>query len=159
MRKIGQKGFTLIGLLVVIAIIGILADLVLVALGNAREKANDARIKSNIGQLRTFAEIIYDSNGAVYYDASGGQVGTCFTAPALGVCTSADISANIQTLLADTIAAGGTITSSTVATSVDQFCVESVLNDTNFLCVDNTGAFLTVAASVCGNSDDPPSCT
>lgn len=55
-----NKGFTLIELLVVIAIIGILSSVVLASLNTARDKGNDAAIKSNLANIRAQAEIYYD---------------------------------------------------------------------------------------------------
>ncbi|MFA6602054.1 MAG: type II secretion system protein [Candidatus Paceibacterota bacterium] len=60
------KGFTLIELLVVIAIIGILASVVLVSLNSARKKGQDARVVSDVQQLRIALESGF--NGSTYPD-------------------------------------------------------------------------------------------
>lgn len=62
-----NKGFTLIELLVVIAIIGILSSVVLASLNTARDKGNDAAIKSNLANIRAQAEIYYDGTGNKSY--------------------------------------------------------------------------------------------
>ncbi|MFA7314798.1 MAG: type II secretion system protein [Candidatus Magasanikbacteria bacterium] len=59
-----KKGFTLIELLVVIAIIGVLSTLAVVALGSARQKANDAKRLSDIKQIQTALELYYTDNNA-----------------------------------------------------------------------------------------------
>lgn len=55
-----KKAFTLIEMLVVIAIIGILAAVALTSLGPSRDKAKDARIISAINQARIIAEGFYN---------------------------------------------------------------------------------------------------
>ena len=65
MLKNSKKGFTLIELLVVIAIIGILSSVVLASLNSARNKGNDAAVKSNLANQRAEAEIFYDT-GTTY---------------------------------------------------------------------------------------------
>ncbi len=60
-----EKGFTLIEMLVVVAIIGLLASVLLTALGPAREKAKDTRVVQEVNQVRNLAETLYDGD----YDA------------------------------------------------------------------------------------------
>lgn len=137
-----NRGFTLIELLVVIAIIGILAALVLVALGNARDKANDARIKSNVGQLRTLAEVFYDANSASYNGFK-----TCVDTPNSTNCKG-QVENSITSLKADTTSAGGSITAQANASN---FCLESTLKSstTTYICVDEAGQFKEKTATSC----------
>jgi len=57
-----RGGFTLIEMLVVVAVIGILSSVLLNALGPAKDKAKDSRIIQEMNQVRTLAETIYDGD-------------------------------------------------------------------------------------------------
>lgn len=59
-------GFTLVEMLVVVAIIGILSAAVLVALGPARDKAKDARVISAVNQARSIVESQYNPSTGKY---------------------------------------------------------------------------------------------
>ncbi|MFA6476551.1 MAG: type II secretion system protein [Candidatus Paceibacterota bacterium] len=61
-----KRGFTLIELLVVIAIIGLLSGIVLTFINSARLSAKDARIKTNVKNIKTQLEIGF--NGSHYMD-------------------------------------------------------------------------------------------
>ncbi|MFA5080367.1 MAG: prepilin-type N-terminal cleavage/methylation domain-containing protein [Candidatus Paceibacterota bacterium] len=65
-NKIKNKAFTLIELLVVIAIIGILAGIIVVAMGNSQKAANDAKVQSTMSQMRTAAQLYYMSHSYSY---------------------------------------------------------------------------------------------
>ncbi len=67
-----QKGFTLIEMLVVIAIVGLLSSVVVVGLTGAREKARDARRVADIRGIQNDLEIEY-SNASGYPADSGGN--------------------------------------------------------------------------------------
>ncbi len=64
-----RKGFTLVELMVVVAIIGLLATASVLALGNARAKARDAKRLSDIQVLRSGLEQYWITN-ASYPSAS-----------------------------------------------------------------------------------------
>ena len=61
-----SKGFTIIELLVVVAIIAVLTGIVLVNVTSYINKGKDAAIKGNLSTVLT--------NSAVYYDASGSYI-------------------------------------------------------------------------------------
>lgn len=67
-----KKGFTLVELLVVVAIIGLLSTLAVVALGNARAKARDAKRVSDIKQIQTALELYFSDQNAYPTDGSAG---------------------------------------------------------------------------------------
>ena len=84
-----KRGFTLIELLVVIAIIGILASVVLASLNSARDKGEDAAIKSNLNNARAQAALFYDDNGD-YAGVCANAAGTIYDmVPAGGTCRDA----------------------------------------------------------------------
>lgn len=72
-------GFTLIELLVVIAIIAILAAVVLVALGNARQSARNAKRQSDLNSVMSAVEMYLsgDSAPADYSGLSGAALANC----------------------------------------------------------------------------------
>ena len=58
-----RKGFTLIEILVVVAIVAILSAVIVVGLGPARRQGRDARRITDIKQIQTALELYYNKNG------------------------------------------------------------------------------------------------
>ena len=119
-----KKGFTLIELLVVIAIIGILSSVVLASLNTARSKGSDAAVKANISNMRTEAEMWYDS-----------QVPAAYT----NFCTSDAGWLKVKASLGDA-KVSCTALSTTSAMS-------GQLNAGTWFCVDTQGTATTTSAS------------
>ncbi|MEK7175265.1 MAG: prepilin-type N-terminal cleavage/methylation domain-containing protein, partial [Patescibacteria group bacterium] len=61
-----KSGFTLIELMVVVALLAMMAVIVLFNISSSRAKGVDAGIKSNLNSFRSRAEIIYLDNGNSY---------------------------------------------------------------------------------------------
>ena len=119
-----QKGFTIIELIVVIAIIAVLASIVLINVTGYINKGKDAAIKGNMGSALVNAAAYFDTNGK--YDAVLGTPGA-----AVGFC--GDIKYTVPA--AAITSAGGTVVQycndttfcscTTLKTSANTYCVDS----------------------------------
>ncbi len=72
-----QKGFTLIELLIVIAIIGILSGLLFVNFSGARERARDAKRKSDLNTLKSALQLYYNDFGTFPQSGAGNTISGC----------------------------------------------------------------------------------
>ncbi len=133
MKHTNTRGFTLIELLVVIAIIGILASVVLASLNSARDKGEDAAIRSNLNNARAQAEMSYDDSGRSYDNVCSG--------------TSTSDPQGIADLVTAATAAGGGAAAADCDDDASAWAAEKQLTSDDYYCVDSTGAAVEGAAS------------
>ena len=86
LKKKLSKGFTLIELLIVIAIIGILTTILLVNLQGVRERARDARRKSDLDAIKKSLQIYYN-DAQQYPDDNSFRIVGCGTIAAPTACS------------------------------------------------------------------------
>lgn len=70
-----KKGFTLLELLVVVAILGILSAVVMTSLSSAKNKGNDASTKAQLSKIRDWAEQYYQNNNNYSTFCSSATIG------------------------------------------------------------------------------------
>ncbi len=63
-KKASEFGFTLVELLVAISIIGILAALLIANMVGLRERGSDAKLKSDLRQMKTGLRLLYNDTQA-----------------------------------------------------------------------------------------------
>jgi len=138
-----KKGFTLIELLVVIAIIAILASIVMVAMSGARDKARDARLKGDLSQVRTLAELINDDNST--------YASTCASSSSLGA-SGTNYTTQLTTIQSDIVAQGST---TTCYATTNSYCISvalltSGMDATDNYCIDSDGVAVATATACVG---------
>ena len=139
-----KSGFTLVELLISIAIIGILAVIVLSSLNQSRTRAYDARVKEQLARFRGAAEIYYSNE-----DPNG------YT-PAVANCTT------LNTIFTDTDAMNGSpgvyldfknvnppVT--TVCQSIQNaYALKATLPSGGYFCIDSRGIARVYAGAIGG---------
>ncbi len=131
-----RKGFTLIELMVVIAVIGILSSLVLVTYPTAQGRANDGVIMSDADQIRVAAEVFYGINGSYS-----------------GLADDTDVAA----LVADADSRNGADETDFVfvfpAAGFANYCASIEMNSGQYWCVDSRYHSGAQGAACAANSD------
>jgi prepilin-type N-terminal cleavage/methylation domain-containing protein len=169
-----NKGFTLIELLVVVAIIGILAAIVIAALGSARLRAKDSAVAQAVSSYRAQAELDFQGNFIglcssssfneiqTYVESQGGEIDSC---------DESTVDYRIVATLPSALAQAQTIPATAYAAFEDAFCINSLGSATRVnlaelayvsapYCVeDESGTATSGDMSLCAGQATPNACS
>lgn len=147
-----SSGFSLIEVLIVVAVIAILAGLILMAAQRSQLKAHDNSIRADIRQMRVLAENAYVAQGNSYQNWATAGPGFDGIAAELTI-----LKKDIDVRLADD-PDDATYQVTIIDTNEAGYCLSAPLRATsNHFCADATGVFKEVA-SACDPAANPPRC-
>lgn len=137
-----KKGFTILELLVVVAIIAILAAITVAGVSDSRTKSRIAKIKSNINSIQKQAVVYFNTTGNYKYGSndSSGYARPDGTTSGLSSGNLCGGDATIQTLLISTAATSEQNAWCIVGLNRDSFMVYTYMMTTNrIMCADHRG--------------------
>jgi len=141
-----SKGFTIIELLVVVAIIAVLASIVLINVNAIRNKASDAKTKAQMSALRAAAATYYDSNSNNYGPATAAAA-NCTTG-GMGSDTASGFASLVAGASYSDAVAPTCTTDATISNVATRWSASHTLKaSANHFCVDSTGAAKEQAAA------------
>ncbi len=128
-----EKGFTIIELLIVIAIIGILSSIILASVNLARSKGQDGAAKADLGGVRAQASLFNDENNQSYGAADVGCDRTD------GSIFDPGVENNVTALIISAQTHLGGSPAITCANDDINYVIGIALNSGDTWCVDGTG--------------------
>ncbi|MBU3964474.1 type II secretion system GspH family protein [Patescibacteria group bacterium] len=134
-----RKGFTIVELLIVVAIIGILATIVIVSLKEASDRARNTKIITSVTQIRKIAE-------DMYIQEAGGYESLCISGELNGGYS------DILTILENDVEKyGGDMVS--CYDSRYSYCVSAQLtgSTTKYFCIDDQGSNIESTSNACSD--------
>jgi type IV pilus assembly protein PilA len=146
-----KKGFTLVEIMIVVAIIGLLAAIAIPNLLRARINANDAAVQGDLRAFSTAAETFFAAQNPNSYAADAGAM----SAPAGGGPAYIDTTWNAATG-GTLVKHGHTLTYVVDAANGSSYSMHAVFiqnQSVNDYCIDQTGVLYTETAAATGVAD------
>lgn len=136
------RGFTLLELLVVIAVIAILATVVIMSYPSARGKGNDAGVKADLATIQVQA-VQYFGIGNTYGVLNTGSIASCSTSGTVFNDTATTIDGPVQSAVASAQkSANGGSSQVYCRSNASSFVVAAKLSSGAYWCVDSKGNML-----------------